>query len=170
MSFSLPTPLQSSFYNLLIFDSFHCRKLVIGVDQTDDNYMPSRILVYGTTENGQSKMLNETRIDWYVFSVCKICLDQIETLSVLQNNIMFRFSPLVLWFVRKAMLFRYMGRLVTYPQSVNFLCLHFLLAKRVLLYVCAVDDSKFQDFKKEIIYKKVFLIFSNVFNIIQLNT
>ena len=66
---------------------------MIGVDQTDDNYMPSRILVYGTTENGQSKMLNETRIDWYVF--CKICLDQLETLSPLQNNTTFRISSLV---------------------------------------------------------------------------
>ena len=106
---------------------------MIGVDQTDDNYMPSRILVYGTTENGQSKMLNETRIDWYVFSVCKICLDQIKTLSVLQNNIMFRFSPLVLWFVRKALLFRYMGRLVTYPQKCQF--------SLSLLFVCLLYTS-----------------------------
>jgi len=43
---------------------FTYRKLVIGVDQTDDNYMPNRIFVYGCTESGQSKMLNETRIDW----------------------------------------------------------------------------------------------------------
>lgn len=39
------------------------QKLIIGVDQEDDNYMPRRVLVYGCTDGGQSKMLNETRID-----------------------------------------------------------------------------------------------------------
>lgn len=39
------------------------QRLVIGVDQSDDNYMPCRVLAYGTTESGTSKMLNEVRID-----------------------------------------------------------------------------------------------------------
>ncbi|XP_057298971.1 E3 ubiquitin-protein ligase HECTD3-like [Hydractinia symbiolongicarpus] len=39
------------------------QRLVMGVDQSDDNYMPSRVLVYGTTTTGQSRMLNETRIE-----------------------------------------------------------------------------------------------------------
>jgi len=39
------------------------QRLIIGVDQLDDNYMPSRVLVYGCSDGGQSKMLNESRID-----------------------------------------------------------------------------------------------------------
>ena len=34
-----------------------------GVDQADDNYMPSRVVAYGTTESGNSKMLNDVRIE-----------------------------------------------------------------------------------------------------------
>eukprot|EP00111_Clytia_hemisphaerica_P002437 TCONS_00006974-protein len=52
------------------------QKLIIGVDQTDDNYMPSRILVHGTTENGQTKMLNETRID---------CTSQTGDVLIMEN-------------------------------------------------------------------------------------
>ncbi|XP_065673833.1 E3 ubiquitin-protein ligase HECTD3 isoform X2 [Hydra vulgaris] len=39
------------------------QKLIIGVDDSDDNYMPSRVLVYCLTDSVQSKLLNEVRID-----------------------------------------------------------------------------------------------------------
>ena len=51
------------YIQLVIAPGVIIQRLIIGVDQSDDNYMPSRALAYGTTETGTSKMLNEVRID-----------------------------------------------------------------------------------------------------------
>ena len=40
-----------------------CRQLLIGVDPSDDNYMPYRVIVNGISDSGNVVQLKETCID-----------------------------------------------------------------------------------------------------------